>query len=129
MKRTAKKSDSSTAEQGRISAAVVELLRRQAADRGLVVWYDPQKAYEHLAARLAIADCTLLRYENGFFHLREQLDPLMGRMDLLGKDREALCPCWNGTFMSHMRLDPITGKRSRTGPNGPTRRLHKREDQ
>jgi hypothetical protein len=77
VKRTTKKSDSGTPEQGRISAAVVELLHRQVADRGLVVWYDPQKAYEHLAARLAIADCTLLRYENGFFHLREQLEPFL----------------------------------------------------
>ena len=33
----------------------VELLRRQVADRGLVVWYDPLKAYGGLAARLAIA--------------------------------------------------------------------------
>lgn len=77
MKRTSKKSDSGTPEQGRISAAVMELLRRQAADCGLVVWYDPQKAFEHLAERLAISDCTLLRYEDGFFHLREQLEPFL----------------------------------------------------
>jgi hypothetical protein len=77
VKRTSKKAESSTPEQGRISAAIVELLRRQVADRGLVVWYDPQKAYEHLAAQLAIADCTLLRYEDGFFPLREQLEPFL----------------------------------------------------
>ena len=62
MKRTTQKSESATAEQGRISAAIVELLRRLVADRGLVVWYDPQKAYGSLAARLAIADCAVLRF-------------------------------------------------------------------
>ena len=77
MKRTTKNSESSAAEQGRISAAVMELLRRQVADRGLVVWYDPQKAYGSLAARLAIADCTVLRHDDGFFRLREQLEPFL----------------------------------------------------
>ena len=62
MKRTTKKSESGAGEQGRISAAAVELLRRQVADRGLVVWYDPQKAYGRLAARLGIADCAVLRF-------------------------------------------------------------------
>jgi hypothetical protein len=77
VKCTSKKTESSTAEQERISAAVVEFLRRQVADRGLVVWYDPQKAYEHLAARSAIADGTVLRHEDGFFQLRDQLEPFL----------------------------------------------------
>lgn len=84
MERTTKKSEPSAAEQGRISAAVVELLRRQVADRGLVVWYDPQKAYGSLAARLAIADCAVLRYEDGFFRLREQLEPFLECVDANG---------------------------------------------
>ena len=29
----------------------------------------------------------------------------MGRMDLLGEGGRALCLCWNGTFMRHMRHD------------------------
>lgn len=57
-----KKSEISDHERGRIFAAIVELLRRQVADRGLVFWYDPQKAYGSLAARLAIADCVVLRF-------------------------------------------------------------------
>jgi hypothetical protein len=84
VKRTTQKSESATAEQGRISAAVVELLRRQVADRGLVVWYDPQKAYGSLAARLVIADCTVLRHDDGFFRLREQLEPFLECVDANG---------------------------------------------
>lgn len=75
--RQMKKSETSTAEQGCISSALVELLRRQVADRGLVVWYDPQKAYGHLAKRLTIADCTILQYDGGLFQLREQLEPFL----------------------------------------------------
>jgi hypothetical protein len=45
VKCTNKKSEISDHERGRISAAVAELLRRQVADRGLVVWYDPQKDF------------------------------------------------------------------------------------
>ena len=84
MKRTTKKAESGAGEQGRISAAVVELLRRQVADRGLVVWYDPQKAYGSLAARLTIADCIVLRHEDGFFRLREQLEPFLECVDANG---------------------------------------------
>jgi len=62
VKCTNKKSEISDREMGCISAAIVELLRRQGADRGLVVWYDPQKAYGSLAARLANADCAVLRF-------------------------------------------------------------------
>ncbi len=62
---------------GRVSAAVLELLRRQVTDRGLVVWYDPQKVYSHLAAQLNAPGTTVLQYESGFFSLRERLEPLL----------------------------------------------------
>ena len=77
MKRTSKKSEPAPAEMGRISSAVAELLRRQVADRGVVVWYDPQNAYGELVKRLAIADCTILRHEDGFFRLRQQIESFL----------------------------------------------------
>jgi len=72
-----RKSKSSAGETGQISEAAVMLLRRQIAGRGLVVWYDPQKVYGKLVERLAIPDCTVLKYENGLFQLREQLEPFL----------------------------------------------------
>ena len=76
MKRNGKK-PASPAAHGGVSAALVELLTRQVADRGIVVWYDPQRVYGDVAKRLAIPDCTVLRLEQGFFRLREQLEPLV----------------------------------------------------
>lgn len=77
MKRTNKKPDDPLGEMGLISTAVEALLRRQVADRGLVVWYDPRKTYGELVKRLAIADCTILQHAAGFFRLREQLEPIL----------------------------------------------------
>jgi len=62
---------------GRISKAVVDLLRRQVADRGIVIWYDPQKAYTQLASRLVIEGVSVFRFEDSFFRLRDQLEPLL----------------------------------------------------
>ena len=73
----AKKNMPKRVEKEGVSAAVEALLRRQVADRGLVVWYDPQQAYVGLSERIAIADCEILRYESGFFRLRERLEPLL----------------------------------------------------
>lgn len=43
---------------GRVSAAIQELLARQVPERGIVVWYDPQKTYAQMVKRLALADCA-----------------------------------------------------------------------
>ena len=74
---TSKKSKSIGDKTGHVSSAVAALLYRQVDDRGLVVWYDPQKVYGKLAERLTIADCSILRYEGGLFQLREKLEPLL----------------------------------------------------
>ena len=84
MKRTAKNFESSAGAQGRITSALMELLCRQVADRGVVVWYDPQKVYGLMVERLAIADCTVLKHEAGFFRLREQLEPFLECVDTNG---------------------------------------------
>lgn len=75
--RTTKKSKSVGVRTGLISSAVEELLLRQVAERGLVIWYDPQKVYEGLLARLNLKDTSILRHEGGFFRLRQQLEPFL----------------------------------------------------
>ena len=75
--RTTKKSESGSGKAGHISSAVEGLLLRQVAKRGLVIWYDPQKAYEGLVARLKLKDTSILRHEGGFFRLRQQLEPFL----------------------------------------------------
>lgn len=62
---------------GHVSDFILEMLKRQVADRGIVVWYDPQKAYSALVSRMVLPETAILRYEDGFFRLREQLEPFL----------------------------------------------------
>ena len=62
---------------GKIGEFLVEMLRRQVMDHGIIVWYDPQEAYASLIQRLDMTDTAILRYEDGFFRLREQLEPFL----------------------------------------------------
>ncbi len=51
-----RRTEQNLVEAGRVSAAVAALLRRQVADRGIVVWYDPQQSYGELAKGFTIED-------------------------------------------------------------------------
>lgn len=62
---------------GRVSVLLIEMLRRQLAERGVVVWYDPQQAYSSWVHRLEIPGTSILRLEDGFFRLREKLEPFL----------------------------------------------------
>lgn len=62
---------------GKVSDKVCQLLTRQVKERGIVVWYDPDKVYDGLVARLDIPETTILSYENGFFPLREKMEPFL----------------------------------------------------
>jgi len=62
---------------GKVSDKVCQLLTRQVKERGIVVWYDPEKVYSGLVTRLDIPDTTILSYENGFFPLREKMEPFL----------------------------------------------------
>jgi hypothetical protein len=77
MRTTNRSTRGKSPERAGVSRAVEDLLRRQVADRGLVVWYDPQNAYSELVERISIEECVVLKYESGFFRLREQLEPLL----------------------------------------------------
>lgn len=62
-----------------------QLLQRQITDRGIVVWYDPDKAYAKSVGRLNLEGVTCLKYEDGYFRLREQLEPWMEWVDESGR--------------------------------------------
>ncbi len=72
---------------GRLSDTLTAMIRKQVADRGIVVWYDPQKAYTGLVRRLEQTETTVLVYDNGFFRLRQQLEPLLECVTEEGKLR------------------------------------------
>jgi hypothetical protein len=62
-----------------------QLLQRQITDHGIVVWYDPDKAYSKAVDRLALDGVTCLKLEDGFFRLREQLESWLEWIDEAGR--------------------------------------------
>ena len=57
----------------KLSHRVGSMIARQVKDRGIVVWYDPEKAYTALVQDLGLAETTVLQYADSFFRLRHEL--------------------------------------------------------
>jgi hypothetical protein len=72
---------------GKLTDSLQQLLLRQINERGMVVWYDPEKAYTDAIEKLSLPDVTVLPYEDGFFRLREKLEPLIEWVDGDGRPR------------------------------------------
>jgi hypothetical protein len=60
-----------------VTEYLMQLLAKQVEDRGLVVWYDPERAYADAAAGLALPATTVAHYDGSFFRLRREIDDLM----------------------------------------------------
>jgi len=60
-----------------VTEYLVQLIAKQVDEKGLVVWYDPEKAYGTAAAELSIPNTTVARYDGSFFRLRKQIDHLL----------------------------------------------------
>ena len=58
-----------------------QLVQRQITERGLVVWYDPEKAYERSVDRLDLGGVAVLKYSDGYFRLREALEAWLEWVD------------------------------------------------
>jgi len=57
---------------GKIVDLVIETVKKQLKERGIVVWYDPQKVYMNLVRNLSLDDTNILIFENGFFRLSQK---------------------------------------------------------
>ena len=60
-----------------VTEALVQLIAKQVDEKGLVVWYDPEKAYVATAAGLTLPKTTIARYDGGFLKLRKEIDHLL----------------------------------------------------
>ena len=60
---------------GKLSDRVRSMIARQVKNRGIVVWYDPEKVYTGLVQDLSIPETKVLQYTDSFFRLRHELDP------------------------------------------------------
>ena len=53
-----------------VTEYLTQLLAKQVEDRGLVVWYDPERAYAEAALILTLPKTTVARCDGSFFRLR-----------------------------------------------------------
>jgi len=49
---------------GKIVDLVIETVKKQLKERGIVVWYDPQKVYMNLVRNLSLDDTNILIFED-----------------------------------------------------------------
>src|SRR5690242_3176540 len=66
---------------GIVSEYIRNLVAKQVEEHGVVVWYDPDKHYEHLATNISSGDTTVARYDGSFFDLRHKVEPLINTVD------------------------------------------------
>lgn len=62
---------------GVVTASLIQLITKQVDEKGLVVWYDPERAYGTAAAELSLPNTAVARYEGSFFKLRKEIDHLL----------------------------------------------------
>ena len=62
---------------GIVTQSLVQLIAKQVDEKGLVVWYDPERVYGEAAAELSLPNTTVGRYDGSFFKLRKEIDHLL----------------------------------------------------
>jgi hypothetical protein len=60
-----------------VTEYLFQLIAKQVEDRGLVVWYDPERAYSTAAAELVLPKTNIAHYDGSFLKLRHGIDHLM----------------------------------------------------
>jgi hypothetical protein len=68
---------------GRVTNHLVSLLKKQVYEHGIVVWYDPERAYANVARSLDLPGTTTILFDRSFFALREGLEP---HLEFIGPD-------------------------------------------
>jgi ATP-dependent Lon protease len=96
---------------GKVAEHLLNLITKQVEDNGIVVWYDPEKTYTGVIETPSIPETIVLRYEDSFFSLCAQIEPLQIGMD--NGARRALIPIENKRHFLEVsadimeRVDPI----------------------
>src|SRR5438093_3605750 len=62
---------------GVVTEWLFQLIAKQVDDRGLVVWYDPEQAYDAAATELHLPNTTLARYDGSFLKLRKEINDFL----------------------------------------------------
>lgn len=59
---------------GAVTSAVLELVRAQVGQRGLVLWHDPERQYTELLPTLRSSGIAVEEYDGSFFALRRRVE-------------------------------------------------------
>ena len=59
----------------KLSTRIREMIERQVKSRGIVVWFDPEKAYTKFVRDLNLPDTSVMIFHDTFFRLRHELEP------------------------------------------------------
>ena len=62
---------------GVIAEAIEKLMAEYIRDRGLVLWFDPERHYENIAAQVRAGQSRTLVFEGSFYKLRLEAEPLL----------------------------------------------------
>ena len=101
---------------GVVTDCLLQLIAKQVEDRGLVVWYDPERAYAQVAAELALPKTTIARYSDSFFRLRHEIDDLLNDSQELNNLANPLNPYYNAALVAQMQAE-LEAKMAQTGTN------------
>ena len=66
---------------GAITEAIEKLVGDYIRDRGLVLWFDPERHYEGVARSISAGQKHLLAFDGSFYKLRLQAEPLLRGLD------------------------------------------------
>ncbi|PXF57191.1 MAG: hypothetical protein C4B58_10695 [Deltaproteobacteria bacterium] len=72
---------------GKVTDHLLSQISKQVNDKGIVVWYDPEKAYTKIIEKLSVPETMVLSFEDSFFRLREQIEPFLEFVDDTGKPK------------------------------------------
>jgi hypothetical protein len=73
---------------GKLSDRIRDLIARQVKRRGIVVWYDPERAYSNFVKALHLPQTSVAVYTDGLFHLRHALELQLEFVTSEGKPRD-----------------------------------------
>lgn len=66
----------------KLTEYITNLINKQINDKGIVVWYDPDRSYSDLVKSINVPEADVLYYTDSFFRLRKEFDAWMEYLNL-----------------------------------------------
>ena len=73
---------------GKLSDRIRGMIAKQVKERGIVVWYDPEKSYTGLIREMNLPGTIIIPFTDSFFRLRHELEPHLEFVTSEGKPKD-----------------------------------------